>query len=68
VVLPSPRTGDSPMEPTDPVPDPLVHLAYVADATERIELGAGAPGPRSESRWTADRRRDTRSLLSLFYY
>jgi alkanesulfonate monooxygenase SsuD/methylene tetrahydromethanopterin reductase-like flavin-dependent oxidoreductase (luciferase family) len=41
VVLPSPRTGDSPMEPTDPVPDPLVHLAYVAAATERIELGAG---------------------------
>jgi probable F420-dependent oxidoreductase len=41
VVLPSPRTGDSPMEPTDPVPDPLVHLAYVAAATRRIELGAG---------------------------
>jgi alkanesulfonate monooxygenase SsuD/methylene tetrahydromethanopterin reductase-like flavin-dependent oxidoreductase (luciferase family) len=41
VVLPSPRTGDSPMEPPDPVPDPLVHLAYVAAATERIELRQG---------------------------
>jgi probable F420-dependent oxidoreductase len=40
-VLPSPRTADSPMEPTDPILDPLVHLAYVAAATERIELGTG---------------------------
>jgi probable F420-dependent oxidoreductase len=39
VVLPSPRTPDSPMEPTDPILDPLVHLAYVAAVTERLELG-----------------------------
>ncbi|MEV7008589.1 LLM class F420-dependent oxidoreductase [Streptosporangium sp. NPDC051022] len=39
VVLPSPRTEASPMEPTDPVLDPLVHLAYVAAVTERLELG-----------------------------
>ncbi|MDN3356016.1 TIGR03619 family F420-dependent LLM class oxidoreductase [Actinomadura sp. DC4] len=41
VVLPSPRTADSPMEPTDPILDPLVHLTYVAAVTERIELGTG---------------------------
>ncbi|MCO6007477.1 LLM class F420-dependent oxidoreductase [Actinoallomurus purpureus] len=41
VVLPSPRTPDSPMEPTDPILDPLVHLAYVAAVTERLELGTG---------------------------
>ncbi|MET8026765.1 LLM class F420-dependent oxidoreductase [Streptomyces avermitilis] len=41
VVLPSPRTPDSPMEPTDPVLDPLTHLAYVAAVTERLELGTG---------------------------
>lgn len=41
VVLPSPRTAGSPMEPTDPIVDPLVHLAYVAAVTERIELGTG---------------------------
>jgi probable F420-dependent oxidoreductase len=41
VVLPSPREADSPMEPTDPILDPLVHLAYVAAVTERLELGTG---------------------------
>ncbi|MFC4033441.1 LLM class F420-dependent oxidoreductase [Streptomyces polygonati] len=41
VVLPSPRSPDAPMEPTDPILDPLVHLAYVAAVTERIELGTG---------------------------
>ena len=30
VVLPSPRVPASPMEATDPILDPLVHLAYVA--------------------------------------
>lgn len=39
VVLPSPRTPDAPMEPTDPILDPLVHLSYVAALTSRIELG-----------------------------
>jgi probable F420-dependent oxidoreductase len=41
VVLPSPRTPDSPMDPTDPILDPLVHLAFVAAATTTIELGTG---------------------------
>ncbi|MFD4530429.1 LLM class F420-dependent oxidoreductase [Streptomyces sp. NPDC058470] len=41
VVLPSPRVPTAPMEPTDPILDPLVHLAYVAAVTERLELGTG---------------------------
>ncbi|MFI8191641.1 LLM class F420-dependent oxidoreductase [Streptomyces sp. NPDC085946] len=41
VVLPSPRVPEAPMEPTDPILDPLVHLAYVAAVTERLELGTG---------------------------
>jgi len=41
VVLPSPRVATSPMEPTDPILDPLVHLAYVAAVTQRLELGTG---------------------------
>ncbi|MEV0643676.1 LLM class F420-dependent oxidoreductase [Phytomonospora sp. NPDC050363] len=41
VVLPSPRTPESPMEATDPILDPLVHLAYVAAVTTRIELATG---------------------------
>ncbi|MFC1407030.1 MULTISPECIES: LLM class F420-dependent oxidoreductase [Streptacidiphilus] len=41
VVLPSPRVPDSPMAPTDPILDPLVHLSYVAAVTERMELGTG---------------------------
>jgi probable F420-dependent oxidoreductase len=41
VVLPSPRVPESPMAPTDPILDPLVHLAFVAAVTERIELGTG---------------------------
>jgi probable F420-dependent oxidoreductase len=41
VVLPSPRVPAAPMEPTDPILDPLVHLAYVAAVTERLELGTG---------------------------
>jgi probable F420-dependent oxidoreductase len=39
VVLPSPRTADSPMDPRDPILDPLVHLSYVAACTEAMELG-----------------------------
>ncbi|GAA3387226.1 LLM class F420-dependent oxidoreductase [Cryptosporangium minutisporangium] len=39
VVLPSPRTAMTPMDPADPVLDPLVHLSYVAAVTERMELG-----------------------------
>ncbi|WP_217709606.1 LLM class F420-dependent oxidoreductase [Amycolatopsis sp. Hca4] len=41
VVLPSPRVPPAPMEPTDPILDPLVHLAYVAAVTERLDLGTG---------------------------
>jgi probable F420-dependent oxidoreductase len=41
VVVPSPRVPPSPMEPTDPIVDPLVHLAFVAAATERILLATG---------------------------
>ncbi|MFA1540913.1 LLM class F420-dependent oxidoreductase [Actinomadura monticuli] len=41
VVLPSPRVGPSPMEPGDPILDPLVALAHLAARTERIALGTG---------------------------
>jgi probable F420-dependent oxidoreductase len=41
VVVPSPRVVPSPMEPLDPILDPLVHLAFVAAATERLLLGTG---------------------------
>jgi probable F420-dependent oxidoreductase len=41
VVLPSPRVAPSPMNPDDPILDPLVHLAFVAGVTERVELGTG---------------------------
>jgi probable F420-dependent oxidoreductase len=39
VVLPSPRTADSPMDPKDPILDPLVHLSYVAACTETMDVG-----------------------------
>jgi probable F420-dependent oxidoreductase len=41
VVVPSPRVAPSPMEPTDPIVDPLVHLGFVAAATERVLLATG---------------------------
>ena len=41
VVLPSPHVAPAPMQPTDPILDPLVHLAFVAAATERMLLGTG---------------------------
>ena len=41
VVLPSPRVAPAPMEPTDPILDPLVWLAFVAGATTRVLLGTG---------------------------
>ena len=41
VVLPSPRVAPAPMEPTDPILDPLVWLAFVAAATTRVRLGTG---------------------------
>jgi len=41
VVLPSPRVAPAPMEPTDPILDPLVWLGFVAAATSRVLLGTG---------------------------
>ncbi|MGI5131776.1 LLM class F420-dependent oxidoreductase [Pseudonocardia sp. CA-107938] len=41
VVLPSPRVRPSPMEPEDPIADPLVLLAHLAARTERVLLGTG---------------------------
>ena len=41
VVVPSPRVPPSPMEPDEPILDPLVALAHVAAHTERIKLGTG---------------------------
>lgn len=41
VVVPSPRLEPSPMEPTDPILDPLVHLSYLAATTERVLLATG---------------------------
>ena len=41
VVLPSPRVAPAPMNPTDPILDPLVHLAFVGAVTERMLLGTG---------------------------
>ncbi len=41
VVVPNPQVAPSPMDPTDPILDPLVHLAFVAAATETILLATG---------------------------
>jgi probable F420-dependent oxidoreductase len=41
VVVPSPRVAPSPMEPDEPILDPLVALAHVAAHTGRIRLGTG---------------------------
>jgi probable F420-dependent oxidoreductase len=41
IVLPSPGGPESPVTPTDPFVDPLIHLAYVAAVTEQMELGTG---------------------------
>jgi probable F420-dependent oxidoreductase len=41
VVVPSPRVEPSPMEPDEPILDPLVALAHLAAHTERIKLGTG---------------------------
>ena len=41
VVVPSPRVDPSPMDPDEPILDPLVALAHLAAHTERILLGTG---------------------------
>ena len=41
VVAPSPRVPPSPIEPTDPMVDPLVALAHLAGVTRRLRLGTG---------------------------
>ena len=41
VVLPDPRVPPSPMEPTDPILDPVVALTFAAAATRTIRLGTG---------------------------
>jgi probable F420-dependent oxidoreductase len=41
VVLPDPRVSPSPMDPDQPVLDPLVALAYLASHTSAVKLGTG---------------------------
>jgi probable F420-dependent oxidoreductase len=41
VVVPSPRDAQSPMEPGEPILDPLTALAFIAAHTERIRLASG---------------------------
>ena len=41
VVVPNPRVVPSPMEPEDPILDPLVHLGFLAAVTERVLLATG---------------------------
>ena len=41
VVVPDPRRPPSPMEPLDPILDPLVALAFLAAHTDRVRLATG---------------------------
>ncbi|HEY3059700.1 MAG TPA: LLM class F420-dependent oxidoreductase [Chloroflexota bacterium] len=41
VVLPDPRVAPSPMEPTDPIHDPLISLTFLAAVTSSVLLGTG---------------------------
>jgi probable F420-dependent oxidoreductase len=41
VVVADPRTPPSPMDPDDPILDPIAALAFLAGVTERVRLGTG---------------------------
>jgi probable F420-dependent oxidoreductase len=41
VVLPDPRVAPSPMDPDDPILDPLVALGFLAAHTSAVKLGTG---------------------------
>lgn len=41
VVLPDPRTPQSPMNPEEPILDPLVALSFLAGHTQHVRLGTG---------------------------
>jgi alkanesulfonate monooxygenase SsuD/methylene tetrahydromethanopterin reductase-like flavin-dependent oxidoreductase (luciferase family) len=41
IVLPSPRTAASPMDPDEPMLDPIVSLTFAAAATKHLRLGTG---------------------------
>ena len=41
MVVPTPRVPPSPMEPTDPILDPLVALSWAGAVTTRLQLGTG---------------------------
>ncbi|MEO8456749.1 MAG: TIGR03619 family F420-dependent LLM class oxidoreductase [Chloroflexota bacterium] len=41
VVLPRPRVAPSPMDPDDPILDPIVALSNIAAATKNVRLGTG---------------------------
>src|SRR3954449_3749019 len=41
VVLPDPRVPPSPMEPGDPILDPVIALTFLAAQTTRVRLGTG---------------------------
>jgi probable F420-dependent oxidoreductase len=41
VVVPSPRVAPSPMDPDEPILDPVVLLAHLAARTRRVRLGTG---------------------------
>ena len=59
VVLPRPADTDSPMDPKDPILDPLVHLSYVAAWTETMELGTAVVILPSAIPWSSPSRPPT---------